>query len=316
MAEDFGAYLKSERELRGVTLEELHSKTKIPVRYLKALEKNQFDKLPEEVFIKGYIRSFAKIIGAKEDELLSTYIDITKTASSTDTNNQTTSNQKHFTFEPKFIFVLIITILFLSGSVWGINILIRTFYKDAAESVPTISEIKQNETKDAAESVPAIPEIKQNKTKEKLEKDFTIRNQKINEASSSLTTTEASPENLKIDSEISINNSSINLSKKTVAGLKSESEATNVSTNNNIQLKLVIKVKDNVWFNIAVDDSPVEDFILSQGSEKTFYGEKQYLLNVGSRDAVDITLNGAKVSFPKGSEDIVTNFIIKAQLAE
>ncbi len=301
MAEDFGSYLKSERELRGVTLEELHSKTKIPVRYLKALEKNQFDELPEEVFIKGYIRSFAKIIGAKEDELLSTYIDITKTASSTDTNNQTTSNQKHFTFEPKFIFVLIITILFLSGSVWGINILIRTFYKDAAESVPTISEIKQN------------------KTQEKLEKDFTIGNQKINEASSSLTTTEttteASPENLKIDSEISINNSSINLSKKTVAGLKNESEAPNVPTNN-IHLKLVIKVKDNVWFNIAVDDSPVEDFILSQGSEKTFYGKKQYLLNVGSRDAVDITLNGAKVSFPKGSEDIVTNFIIKAQLAE
>ena len=302
MAEDFGSYLKSERELRGVTLEELHSKTKIPVRYLKALEKNQFDKLPEEVFIKGYIRSFAKIIGAKEDELLSTYIDITKTAASTDTNNQAISNQKHFTFEPKFIFVLIITILFLSGSVWGINILIRTFYKDAAESVPTISEIKQNETQ------------------EKLEKDFTIRNQKINEAPSSLktteTTTEASPENLKIDSEISINNSSINLSKKTAAGLKNESEAPNVSTNNTTQLKLVIKVKDNVWFNIAVDNSPVEDFILSQGSEKTFYGEKQYLLNVGSRDAVDITLNGAKVSFPKGSEDIVTNFIIKAQLAE
>ncbi|SVB80081.1 uncharacterized protein METZ01_LOCUS232935, partial [marine metagenome] len=285
MAEDFGAYLKSERELRGVTLEELHSKTKIPVRYLKALEKNQFDKLPEEVFIKGYIRSFAKIIGAKEDELLSTYIDITKTASFTDTNNQTTSNQKHFTFEPKFIFVLTIIVLFLSGSVWGINILIRTFYKDAAESVPTISEIKQNETQ------------------EKLEKDFTIRNQKINEAPSSLktteTTTEASPENLKIDSEISINNSSINLSKKTAAGLKNESEAPNVSTNNTTQLKLVIKVKDNVWFNIAVDDSPVESFVLSKGSEKTFYGEKQYLLNVGSRNAIDITLNGSKVSFPK-----------------
>ena len=303
MAEDFGSYLKSERELRGVTLEELHSKTKIPVRYLKALEKNQFDKLPEEVFIKGYIRSFAKIIGAKEDELLSTYIDITKTASFTDTNNQTTSNQKHFTFEPKFIFVLTIIVLFLSGSVWGINILIRTFYKDAAESVPTISEIKQNETQ------------------EKLEKDFTIRNQKINEAPSSLktteTTTEASPENLKIDSEISINNSSINLSKKTAAGLKNESEAPNVSTNNTTQLKLVIKVKDNVWFNIAVDNSPVEDFILSQGSEKTFYGEKQYLINAGNKNLIDLTLNDTAINFPNGNkENIVTNFTINAQLVE
>ena len=47
MAEDFGSYLKSERELRGVTLDELYSKTKIPVRHLQALENNQFEKLPE-----------------------------------------------------------------------------------------------------------------------------------------------------------------------------------------------------------------------------------------------------------------------------
>ena len=299
MAEDFGSYLKSERELRGVTLEELHSKTKIPVRYLKALEKNQFDKLPEEVFIKGYIRSFAKIIGAKEDELLSTYIDITKTASSTDTNNQTTSNQKHFTFEPKFIFVLTIIVLFLSGSVWGINFLIRMFYKDAAESAPTISEIKQN------------------KTEEKLEKDFPIKNQKVNEVPALLTTTETPPKNLTIDSEISINNSSKNLGEKTVAVFEIESEIPNVPTNNTTPLKLVIKVKDNVWFNIAVDDSPVESFVLSKGSEKTFYGKKQYLLNVGSRNAIDIKLNGSKVSFPEGSgEDAVTNFLINPELAE
>ena len=78
MIEDFGSYLKSERELRGVTLDELHSKTKIPVRYLEALEKNQFDELPEEVFIRGYIRSVSNVIGAQEDEILSTYMDMHK----------------------------------------------------------------------------------------------------------------------------------------------------------------------------------------------------------------------------------------------
>ena len=94
MIEDFGSYLKSERDLRGVTLEELHSKTKIPSRYLQALENNQFDKLPEEVFIRGYIRSISQVIGAQEDEVLSTYMDIKNTAPSIDTNNQSTLNQK------------------------------------------------------------------------------------------------------------------------------------------------------------------------------------------------------------------------------
>ena len=78
MIEDFGAHLKSERELRGVTIDEVASKTKIHARYLHALENNQFEKLPGEVFINGFIRSMAKVIGADENELLSAYSDIIK----------------------------------------------------------------------------------------------------------------------------------------------------------------------------------------------------------------------------------------------
>ena len=113
MAEDFGSYLKSARELRGGTLDELHSKTMIPIRFLQALENNQFDELPGQVFIRGYIRSIAKVIGAQEDEMLSTYMDINNTAPSIDTNNSSTLNQKHFILDPKFIFVLSLTVLFL-----------------------------------------------------------------------------------------------------------------------------------------------------------------------------------------------------------
>ena len=73
MTEDFGSYLKSERELRGVPLEEISTSTKIPIRFLQAMEENQFDNLPGQVFIKGYIRSFAKVIGSDENEMLSAY---------------------------------------------------------------------------------------------------------------------------------------------------------------------------------------------------------------------------------------------------
>ena len=143
MIEDFGSYLKSERELRGVTLEELHAKTRIPMHYLRALEKNLFDELPEEVFIRGYIRSFAKVIGANEDEVLSAYIDITKTAPSIDTNNQNISNQNESTFDPKFIFILTFTTLFLLGTVWSINILIRKFNMDSTKPTPTVLQQKK-----------------------------------------------------------------------------------------------------------------------------------------------------------------------------
>ena len=73
MVENFGLYLKHERELRGVPLEEIAGTTKIHIRFLQALENNKFDELPGEVFIKGYIRCYAKTIGSDVDEMLNAY---------------------------------------------------------------------------------------------------------------------------------------------------------------------------------------------------------------------------------------------------
>ena len=73
MVENFGSYLKHERELRGVPLEEISGATKIHIRFLQALEDNQFDELPGEVFIKGYIRSYANTIGSDVEEMLNIY---------------------------------------------------------------------------------------------------------------------------------------------------------------------------------------------------------------------------------------------------
>jgi len=314
MAEDFGSYLKSERELRGVTLDELHSKTMIPVRFLQALENNQFDELPGEVFVIGYIRSIAKVIGAQEDEVLSTYMDIKNTAPSIDTNNPSTLNQKHSTLDPKFIFVLSLTVLFLSGVAWGINILIHKFNKDSTESIPTLSKQKQS------------------KTREEPANNLSAENAKINDTSTALTTSELSSTTSAIGSKIPIEKSPNNLSTKSVGDLKSlsatvnnedpeeklnTSEASTSSTESNMPLKLTIRVKGDVWFNIMVDDSPVESFVLTKGSEKIFYGKKQYLINAGNKNLIDLTLNGTAINFPnRDKEDILTNFTINAQVVE
>ena len=84
----------------------------------------------------------------------------------------------------------------------------------------------------------------------------------------------------------------------------------------NVPLKLRVGVKGDVWLNIMVDDSPVESFVLTKGSEKIFYGKKQYLINAGNKNLIDLTLNGKAINFPNGNKDIVENFTINAQLVE
>ncbi len=69
----FGEHLKREREMRGVTLEEISAATRIAPRFLAALESEQWELLPGGVFNRGFIRSVARYLGLDEDSLVAEY---------------------------------------------------------------------------------------------------------------------------------------------------------------------------------------------------------------------------------------------------
>jgi transcriptional regulator with XRE-family HTH domain len=66
-AEAIGAYLARQRELRGITLEELSSATRIPLRSLQRLETGAFDREPDG-FARGFVRTVAIALGLPPDE--------------------------------------------------------------------------------------------------------------------------------------------------------------------------------------------------------------------------------------------------------
>lgn len=69
----FGDRLKREREMRGVTLEEIAVATRIAPRFLEALENERWDQLPGGVFNRGFVRSVARFLGMDEDSLVGEY---------------------------------------------------------------------------------------------------------------------------------------------------------------------------------------------------------------------------------------------------
>ncbi len=74
--ESIGRDLKRERELRGISLEEIAESTKINIQLLKALEEDQFDVLPGKFFIRGIIREYAKYLGLEEESVLNKHHDM------------------------------------------------------------------------------------------------------------------------------------------------------------------------------------------------------------------------------------------------
>ncbi len=58
-----GSELKEARESRKITLAEVTKKTKIPEKYLEAIEENNFGVFPSQTYAKGFIRAYAKVVG-------------------------------------------------------------------------------------------------------------------------------------------------------------------------------------------------------------------------------------------------------------
>ena len=70
----FGEELKRERELREITLREVSESTKISLRYLEALEQNDFEQLPGGVFNRGFVRAYSQFIGIDPESTVDAYI--------------------------------------------------------------------------------------------------------------------------------------------------------------------------------------------------------------------------------------------------
>src|SRR6266568_8366508 len=70
----FGENLRREREMRGVTLEEISEATRIRMDFLKALEDEEFWKLPGGVFRRSFIRAYAQYLGLDEERILAEYL--------------------------------------------------------------------------------------------------------------------------------------------------------------------------------------------------------------------------------------------------
>ncbi len=70
---NFGERLKREREMREVSLDEITVATRIGMRFLDALENEDWEKLPGGVFNRGFVRAIARYLGLDEEDLLAEY---------------------------------------------------------------------------------------------------------------------------------------------------------------------------------------------------------------------------------------------------
>jgi cytoskeleton protein RodZ len=66
----FGATLAAARESRGLTVAQVAERLKLTPRQIEALEAEDWTGLPDPVFVRGFVRNYAKLLGMAPEELM------------------------------------------------------------------------------------------------------------------------------------------------------------------------------------------------------------------------------------------------------
>ena len=292
-----GNKLKKARKSRGLSLEDIKNKSKIKKSYLEALENDNFEKLPGEVYTKVYIRGYAKIVGIDPKKILSEYENQKNNDKNIKSNNKNESkkksdgNQNSFLNKDKIFKGLLGIILILIIVLLSYNVFFRT-------------DQNQNNT------------ANNNQNTEVVQKNNTSDNSSSEGSNGESNAAEISDEELESDlNNINQDDTNANDTNNTE---KSESN-NNENTNNEEQKPLIkdnskeIKIiaSDKSWLQVNVDGELKFQGFINEDETMTHSGNETIRLKIGNGIAVQVEFDGEKLGpFGQRGEVIIKEFDI------
>jgi len=71
-----GERLQAERIKKGLSVEDVAGRMHLSTSILEAIEENNFDEITAPIFVKGYLRAYARIVALSEDDMIEQYLDM------------------------------------------------------------------------------------------------------------------------------------------------------------------------------------------------------------------------------------------------
>jgi cytoskeletal protein RodZ len=116
----FGRYLQTFRIESGKSIEDVSKETRIGIHYLLSIENEQLDRLPQEVFVKGFLRSYSRAVHADGNEAVRRYLACISILGNT-AKPENESKKTDFRFWKRifllsgiFLFIIIVSVLSVS----------------------------------------------------------------------------------------------------------------------------------------------------------------------------------------------------------
>lgn len=143
-----GEILKDARLNRGLNIKQVAESTRIRAEYLEALEKGDYGKFPSEVYIKGFLKNYAKFLDVDVKRALALYRRENKEIKKAHIKKpESPSSRFDFTLTPGKLIVAIVVIVFI-GIIYYIATQIGTILEAPNLEISSPTSVSTDESKE------------------------------------------------------------------------------------------------------------------------------------------------------------------------
>jgi len=291
-----GEKLRQIREEAQIDLAEIAKNTKIKLDYLEKIEQESFDELPPDVYVKGFLKSYAKYLGLNEQEVINQYErekGIQKNIKRLENNKpkKVLLNFPNITITPRTFSVIFFSLALFAGFFYFYKeidkfsedprlVIVQPFSNTSVKgsSIEIIGVTDKNNKITINDQPIAVNENGDFKETIGLQKGLNKITVKAQNKFEKITQEEI---NISADYEVM------------VAGEETEKD---IEEAKNEKVVVEISVRESpVWIAVKVDDKDVQSGTMLPDSTQTFEGKDKILVTSGKANQTFIKFNGEDI---------------------
>lgn len=263
----FGRYLQSVRIEKGISLKTVSQETRIRLETLHYIEEEDHRHLPDEVYVKGFLRSYAKAIGADGEEAVQRYnsrLAVKRKIALSEAALHRTGGG----FWRRLLLSLAAVLCLIAVTVYAVS----AWRERTASKTAVTGTIELPATEPAAEKPLAVSEP--------------AAEEKVLTAAPPAELTPAPAED-----------------KEGPGASAAESVAAPEEAG---RLRLTIDTIEETWLKAIVDDQRAKQYRLKPGDHIELEGTRNFNLLIGNAGGIRLALNGKTVALSGKSGQVVT----------
>lgn len=269
----FGDRLRREREMRGVSLEEIAESTKIGTRSLRALEEGDFEKLPGGIFNKGFVRAYSRFLGLDEDQTVADFDSAWKEyeAAKRPVQLPEPEEQNSGEFRSTWLIVAAIVVVLVATG-WY-------FVRRHSQAAPRETVATAPPAIDNSQPAPAAANASAQ----------TSSTNPSSQAPAVAASSTKKPVQANIAKSASASDSAINKSSEQPGKDTSRADA-------NAPILLEVFAHEDSWLSVSADGKNLGQGLLSAQKSRTIRAQKEVRLKLGNVAGVEVSFNGRPVN--------------------